>query len=393
MKELSERRILIVDDVRTNVQLLAGALRGDYQISFALDGETALRSIATNPPDLVLLDIVMPGLDGWEVLRVLRSDPKTRELPVMFLSALEDPADKARGFELGANDYLTKPFELLEVKARVRSLLRARAFTEAVREALERDLAIARSIQMGILPHDLAKVTRGTDVELAARLEPAQQVGGDLYLALRTGPDELFVAVGDVSGKGIPASLFMAVTFTLLRTIARQGLPPHEVLARVNDELVEENAGDLFVTIACARIAVDSGRVEVASAGHPAPLVLSPGRAPRQPFTTSGLVAGFRSGETYESDTGQLEPGETLLLFSDGIPEAWSASGAVFGPERLAEAAANAGDGAAAAVEAVLAAVHAHAEGTAPSDDVTIMAVHRQEGATHYSPAARGWAL
>ncbi len=180
MKPLSDLRVLVVDDVRANVQLLTRVLQSEYRVSVAFDGESALGSLAESPPDLVLLDIMMPGLDGYEVLRRLRADPATHELPVMFLSSLEDVANKAKGFELGANDYLSKPFELLEVKARVRSLLRARAWSEAVREAMDRDLAIARSIQMGILPRDLSPVTCDTGLDVAARLEPAQQVGGDL---------------------------------------------------------------------------------------------------------------------------------------------------------------------------------------------------------------------
>ncbi len=378
MKSLSDRRVLVVDDLRANVQLLAKVLQGEYQVSVAFDGESALRSIAESPPDLVLLDIMMPGLDGYEVLKRLRADPKTHELPVMFLSALEDVANKAKGFELGANDYLGKPFELLEVKARVRSLLRARAWSEAARESTERELAIARSIQMGILPRDLSPVTHGTGLDVAAHLEPAQQVGGDLYLALRTAPDEVFVAVGDVSGKGIPASLFMAVTVTIVRTLARQGLAAHEVLALVNEELVEQNAGDLFVTLVCARIGLSSGRVEIASAGHPAPLLTAPGASPRQPFRTSGLVAGFRAGEAYESDVGTLATGEMLVFFSDGIPEAWSASGVAFGHERLADLlATKAGDGAREVVDAVIDAVHAHSAGASQSDDITVLAVRR----------------
>ena len=381
MKSLSDRRVLVVDDLHANVRLLTSLLQREYQVSSAFDGESALRSIADSPPDLVLLDIMMPGLDGYEVLRRLRADPATHELPVMFLSALEDVANKAKGFELGANDYLTKPFELLEVKARVRSLLKARAWSEAVREAMEHELAIARSIQMGILPRDLSPVTRETGLDVAARLEPAQQVGGDLYLALRTAPDEVFVAVGDVSGKGIPASIFMAVTVTILRTLARQGFAPHEILARVNEELVEQNAGDLFVTLVCARISLESGRVEVASAGHPPPLLVAPGTSPLKPFTTSGLVAGFRGGEAYECDVGTLAPGEMLVFFSDGIPEAWSASGEAFGEGRLSELlATGAGSGAREAVDAVIEAVHVHTAGTSQSDDITVLAVRRRPG-------------
>jgi DNA-binding response OmpR family regulator len=132
--DLSDRRILIVDDVKTNIDVLLQALRDSYKLSVATDGASALRSAEKNPPDLVLLDIMMPGMDGYEVCRRLRESPAMREVPVMFLSALDEVTNKARGFEVGGNDYLTKPFEMLEVKARVHSLLRAKAYTEAVRE-------------------------------------------------------------------------------------------------------------------------------------------------------------------------------------------------------------------------------------------------------------------
>ena len=143
MKELSESRVLIVDDVKANVDILVQALSGDYKLSVALGGQQALEAVRRSPPDLVLLDIVMPDIDGYEICRRLRAAEATRELPIMFLSSLEDVNDKTRGFEVGGNDYLTKPFEILEVKARVRSLLKAKAYAEAVKAAAERDLRIA----------------------------------------------------------------------------------------------------------------------------------------------------------------------------------------------------------------------------------------------------------
>ena len=175
MKDLSASRVLIVDDAKTNIDILVHALRDEYKLSVALDGAAALRSIEKSPPDLVLLDIVMPGIDGYEVCRQLRAEESTRELPVMFLSSLEDVKDKTRGFEVGGNDYLTKPFEVLEVKARVRSLLKAKAYADAVREAMARDLRIAREIQMGILPADLAAATKGTGLDVHAVIEPARR--------------------------------------------------------------------------------------------------------------------------------------------------------------------------------------------------------------------------
>ena len=218
MKDLSESRILIVDDAKTNIDILVQALRDEYKLSVAVDGAAALRSVEKSPPDLVLLDIVMPGLDGYEVCRQLRAQESTRELPIMFLSSLEDVKDKTRGFEVGGNDYLTKPFEVLEVKARVRSLLKAKAYADAIREAMARDLRIAREIQMGILPADLAASDAAAPVWTCTRSSSRpQKVGGDLYEVLRASDDRIVVALGDVSGKGIPAALFMAVAVTILR--------------------------------------------------------------------------------------------------------------------------------------------------------------------------------
>ncbi len=378
LKELSDCRVLIVDDVRSNVQLLAEALKGEYRISVALDGESALKAVAASQPDIVLLDIVMPGVDGYEVLRRLRAEPGTRDLPVMFLSSLEDVADKARGFELGANDYLTKPFEVLEVKARVRSLLKAKAYSDAVKAALERDLSIAREIQFGLLPAELTTCAEGTGLDLHAILEPAQHVGGDLYLALRTAPDRLFLAVGDVSGKGIPASLFMAVTMTLLRSLAREHPKPETVLARLNQELEAHNRGQLFVTLICAVFDLSSGQVHVANAGHPSPVLLSADGTASTPFGSTGLIAGLFPTAAYKSHTAAFGPGDTLVFYSDGVSEAMDPAENEFGEERLvAGLLSRPHPNAKESAEGVLADVKRHA-GTAPQyDDTTIVVVRR----------------
>ena len=379
MKELSDCRVLIVDDVKSNVQLLAEALKGEYRISVALDGEAALKAIASTPPDIVLLDIVMPGLDGYEVLRRLRAEAATRELPVMFLSSLEDVADKAKGFELGANDYLTKPFEVLEVKARVRSLLKAKAWQDAVKAALERDLSIAKEIQLGLLPSDLAACVEGTGLDLHALMEPAQHVGGDLYLALRTTPDRLLLAVGDVSGKGIPASLFMAVTMTLLRSLAREQLGPDAILTRLNEELAAHNRGQLFVTLACALFDLPAGRVRVANAGHPSPVLLSADGSASAPFGSTGLIAGLFPKAAYTCNEAAFSPGDTLVFYSDGVSEAMDPEENEFGEERLvAGLLARPRGGAKEVADGVLAEVRRHAGTARQSDDITVVTVRRE---------------
>ena len=376
MKELSDCRILIVDDAQANVDVLVGALRDEYKLAVAIDGEGALRSIEKGLPDLVLLDIMMPGIDGYEVCRRLRAKEATRELPIMFLSSLEDVKDKTRGFEVGANDYVTKPFEILEVKARVRSLLKAKAYADAVKAAAERDLRIAREIQMGILPADVASRVHGTGFDVHALLEPAQQVGGDLYEVLRLGDDRLLVAVGDVSGKGIPAALFMAVTMTLLRSTAHQTAAPEEILRRVNDELLDQNPRGMFVTLQCLVFDLASKRVTCASGGHHQAALVAPGEAPRLVFPSSGRVIGLLPGDEPPAETLDMRPEQTLVLFTDGVSEAFSPDQDLFGEERLlAQLASHPGGSARETATGVLEAVRRHAAGAKQSDDITVVAV------------------
>ena len=375
MTDLSDSRVLIVDDVSTNIDILVAALRDEYKLSIAIDGAAALRSIEKNPPDLVLLDIVMPGIDGYEVCRQLRAREVTRELPVMFLSSLEDVADKAHGFEVGANDYLTKPFEILEVKARVRSLLKAKAYADAIREAMARDLRIARDIQMGILPADLAAVTAGTGLDVQAIIESARAVGGDLYEVMRVDNDRLVVALGDVSGKGIPAAIFMAVVITVLRTLARQIAQPDEILRRLNDELARQNPHGMFVTIQCLVFDLAQRRVSFAGAGHHPLAILSPGRPPRLACRSTGWPAGVMLSNPVECETFALEPGDTFVLFSDGVSEAINAAEEFYGEDRLmAVLSATAAASAAEIVKNVVADVRTFATGAIQSDDIAVLA-------------------
>jgi phosphoserine phosphatase RsbU/P len=294
----------------------------------------------------------------------------------MFLSSLEDVQDKAKGFELGANDYLTKPFEILEVKARVRSLLKAKAYADAIRAAQERDLAIAREIQMGILPSDLATPTKGLELDVHATIEPARHVGGDLFEVLRASEDRLVVAVGDVCGKGIPAALFMAVTVTLLRTLARQLDGPREILGHLNDELAAQNPRGMFVTMIC--LDLRGARVTAANAGHDCALLVGPGGPPRPVFPSSGTVLGLFPGQDYPSATLELGTGESLVLFTDGVTEAADPASVLFGDDRLrACLAGGAGQTAAETVGRLLQSVRAFAGGAPQSDDITIVAVRR----------------
>ena len=252
MKVLSDCRVLLVDDAKANLDILVEGLKADHKLSLALNGEMALQIAARTPPDLVLLDIMMPGMDGYEVCRRLRQMPETAEVPIMFLSSLEEVQNKTRGFEAGANDYLTKPFEMLEVKARVRSLLKAKAYSDAVKEQIASELRVAREIQMGMLPHDFSAVEQAYGVELRRRARTGARSGRRSLRRLRGGRKRLVVFLGDVSGKGIPASMFMVRAISLARLLARDIAEPERILARLNDELAADNPSGMFVTFLCA---------------------------------------------------------------------------------------------------------------------------------------------
>jgi len=363
-----------VDDAKANLDILVEGLKPDHKLSLALNGEMALQIAARTPPDLVLLDIMMPGLDGYEVCRRMRQMPETAEVPIMFLSSLEEVQNKTRGFEAGANDYLTKPFEMLEVKARVRSLLKAKAYSDAVKEQLAADLRVAREIQMGILPHDFTAVEKAYRVSFGAILEPAREVGGDLYGVCAAGPERLMIFLGDVSGKGIPASMFMVRTVSLARLLAREIAEPKRILERLNDELSADNASHMFVTFLCAVFEPATHRLTLASGGHCYPLLLPADGPPCWITKTIGTALGFDSGLEFQAMELTLSDGDAVVFYTDGVSEAFNPERELYGSERLlADASGLAGQSANAISAGLLAKVRAFA-GTAPqSDDIAIL--------------------
>ncbi len=374
MKKLSDCRVLLVDDAKANLDILVEGLKPDHKLSLALNGEMALQIAARTPPDLVLLDIMMPGLDGYEVCRRMRQMPETAEVPIMFLSSLEEVQNKTRGFEAGANDYLTKPFEMLEVKARVRSLLKAKAYSDAVKEQLAADLRVAREIQMGILPHDFTAVEKAYRVSFGAILEPAREVGGDLYGVCAAGPERLMIFLGDVSGKGIPASMFMVRTVSLAGLLAREIAEPKRILERLNDELSADNASHMFVTFLCAVFEPATHRLTLASGGHCYPLLLPADGPPCWITKTIGTALGFDSGLEFQATELTLSDGDAVVFYTDGVSEAFNPERELYGSERLlADATGLAGQSANAISAGLLAKVRAFA-GTAPqSDDIAIL--------------------
>ncbi len=379
MKDLSESRVLIVDDDRSNVDTLVEALRHDYKLSIAVNGQSALGHIRLSPPDLVLLDIVMPGVDGYQVCRQLRSDPATRELPVLFLSGLEQVEAKAKGFEVGGNDYVTKPFEILEVQARVRSLLKAKAYADAVKEQWAAELRIAHEVQLGLLPANLKAVAHGSGLDIDGLLRPAAEIGGDFYEVFRTSAGQVLFVIGDISGKGVPAAMLMAVTLTVVRMMARQFQQPEVILRWVKDALAVHGAKGLGVTLLCGVYDPPSGQLTYSSAGHPAPAVRRDGRAmlwPQEP----GEGVGSRKGFAVANSTITLRLGDEVLLYTNGVLNACPPNGEIFGEQRLVERLSRSRAGTSAGLLAdIVKALDYHLQEQPQPDDVAMLALRRVE--------------
>jgi sigma-B regulation protein RsbU (phosphoserine phosphatase) len=257
------------------------------------------------------------------------------------------------------------------LSARLRTTLERQATWEQVRK----ELRLAREIQASMLPRAGVLFPDRPEVDCAATMDPATEVGGDFYDAFFLDERHLFFAVGDVAGKGVSAALFMARSVTLLRAEALRRRPLHELLARVNEALVNDQA--TFVALFCGVLDCWSGTLRYANGGSLAPYVRTGGRWSRLPMPR-GLVVGAMPGFAFESARGRLAPGDAVVLFSDGVTEATSPAGELFGETRLRAALDGAGGACAPEIiQRVLGAVGDFVQGGRPADDLTLLVVRR----------------
>ena len=386
---MSASRILVVDDeIDISTVLSVTLRRAGFEVRTASDGLEALEAIRLEPPDLVILDVMMPRLDGLETLKRIREHGPTTHIPVIMLSAKTQLADKVRGFERGADDYVAKPFEPSEMLVRVQSLLKRTAMARLTAPLLgvlgdwssaegvvqlTRDLETARDIQARLTP---AVPPTLAGLEAGGVLRPSTMVGGDFFDILPMG-ERVAVAIGDVSGKGIPAALLMVMVRTLLREIARGLSEPAEVLARLNASLCRDMPPSMFVTMVLGVLFPGrEGRVALASAGHPEPILVRKGAAPK-PVSVGGTILGVFDEAVFEEAEVDLESGDSLIFLTDGVIEAPGADGTRPGLERVLQTLDRArGESAQRQAEALTAGTMTAASGRI-ADDMTAFALKR----------------
>ena len=514
-----KKTVLLVDDAPANIQAVNSILKDIYKIRIATNGAKALELVKVAPsPDLVLLDVSMPGMDGYEVCTRLKADPETRDVPVIFLTGQTEIEDETHGFDVGAVDYIHKPFSPAVVKARVHTHLVLREKSELIeqknrenealllqalqhgreselieqfgrgllacsssqlvasiavnegaglfgasaaafefvleggshrsgpegwewsipeplrREALaraawvrdpssqivviplvlehtpvacfglrgaavsdtvltaissqllmtlgrvlaaEKLLHLAGEIQMGLLPKKFPAFPSASDVDVFATIVPALEVGGDFYHYFLLDSNHLCFVIGDVSDKGIPAALFMAMTLTAFVVFAKEaGRTLPESIRLLNRYLCDNNPSQMFVTLYAGIVDLRTGSLEYCDAGHEPPFVIRSGGKPEPIQKQGGMALGVDARFLFQSATVHLNPGDTLFLYTDGVNEARNGDGKLFKAGGIEAAlAVNAITSCELLCDTVMKRLGQFVHGAPQSDDITMLAV------------------
>ena len=378
-------RILVVDDEPDLEHLMRQRLRRDvrahrYELLFAHNGIEALEQLRSRDDiDMVLSDINMPQMDGLTLLeQIPQIDPNVR---AVIVSAYGDMANIRTAMNRGAFDFVTKPIDFNDLKITIDKTLR---HLEVLREALktrdklvaiQNELDVASKMQQSILPTEFP---HAGDYEMFGNMEPAREVGGDFFDIVTLSDERVGLAIADVSGKGVPAALFMMSSRTLLKGAAIGHPQPDAVLGEVNTLLEQDNEAAMFVTVFYAVYDPANGELTYANGGHNQPLIVHPDGTSTV-LAADGVALGVMPGLEYGQHVVQLAPGDIAVLYTDGVTEAMNADDEEFGMERLKEVfSATPPTSAEDANRAVFAAVHAFAAGTPQSDDITCLTLARR---------------
>jgi phosphoserine phosphatase RsbU/P len=376
-------RILVVDDEPDLEELMRQKFRrrirsGELEFHFAHNGFEALEQLRRVPDiEMVLTDINMPQMDGLTLLGELT--PFGEALKAVVVSAYGDLANIRTAMNRGAFDFLTKPIDFNDLEVTIAKTLeqmehlRQGQQAKTALTALREELEIAGALQQSILPtHFPSQHDHG----LFAKMVPAKDIGGDFYDFFYLDDRHLGIVMADVSGKGVTAAMFMGVSRTLLRFTALQGMAVGPCLAHVNNLLCIDNESAMFVTVLYGILELDSGRFTYGNAGHLPPYwVRQDGTVEALP-TTSGIALGVLDGVEFQVRTVQLQPGDSLFLFTDGVTEACNLDEELFDDHRLVDLLkAHAEEDPATLAGTVADAVRDYA-GTAPqADDITMLAI------------------
>jgi sigma-B regulation protein RsbU (phosphoserine phosphatase) len=379
-------KILVVDDEPDLELMISQKFRkqvrdNELQFEFVKSGVEALQKLQDKgEADVVLTDINMPEMDGLTLLAKLNEQYPL--LKSVIVSAYGDMSNIRTALNRGAFDFVTKPIDFNDLEITLKKTIQeARAFKRAVKEhdqlvALQQELDVARKIQQSIVPRKFPPFPERKEFEIHAEMIPARDVGGDFYDFFLIDDGRLGFVIGDVSGKGVPAALFMAVSKTLLKATALKGVPPEECLQQVNRILFLESVAAMFVTIFYGILNTRTGEVDYCNGGHNPPYILRANGSVEALESKGGLVLGAMRNTAYKAQKMVLQSGDGIFLFTDGVTEAMNRSDEQFSENRLEEnlqrvLSASLPE----VVQSVIAAVRNFSDEAPQADDITVLAL------------------
>ena len=384
-------KILSVDDEAPLELLMRQYFRrkirnGEYEFFFAHNGLEALSILYNNPDiEIILSDINMPEMDGLTLLAKV-NEMRNPALRVIMVSAYGDMKNIREAMNNGAFDFATKPIDMDDLSLTIEKAIAQINYVHESQkehvqlESLKNDLTTARDIQQYILPRVFPPFPEDSDkVDIYASMEAAKDIGGDFYDFFRVDDDRIALVIADVCGKGIPAALFMAVSRTIIRSKGMQGCSAAECMTESNRLLAAYSIDCMFLTVFYAIYNIKTGSVSYCNAGHNPPHLLhADGSVNELPLSRNTIVGAFE-GMDYGEDTLQLEQGDTLVMFTDGVTEAMDTAYKEFGAERLdsilrQQSGANSRQ----TIEAVKAGIKEFVGDAEQSDDITMLVVKRK---------------
>jgi len=368
--------ILIVDDSPVNLQVLMRTLDGTgHRILVATGGKPAIEIAERARPDLILLDVMMPGMDGFEVCRAIKANPATNHIVVIFLSALGEVADKVAGLEMGAADYITKPIQADEVIARVATHLIQQQLEREVRlsrDSLDRELSSAAEMQRMILPPELPRIGGLT---FEAYYQTSRYVGGDYYDVLPLPNGQCGVMIADVSGHGATSAIIMAMFRAALHACPEPPVDPPALLRYLNGQFRFLWGSSLLATAFYAVLDSTTRRLSMSCAGHPAPLLVRGGNV--EPLQFDGTIPLLIMDMPEIARSEQfLQPGDRVLFYTDGITERENSRGEMYELPQLCKALSRSHEQSSSdLLRSVIQDLEAFAAGEEPQDDQTLLLV------------------
>ena len=388
-------KILSVDDELDLELLLTQYFRrkirkGEYEFVFAHNGLEALTMMLRHPDiEIVLSDINMPEMDGLTLLARI-NEMRNPALRVIMVSAYGDMGNIRQAMNNGAFDFATKPIDLDDLSITIEKAVKQIEYVRQTQrehaqlEDIKGDLAVAGEIQQAILPRVFPPFPENSDVmDIAALMTPAKDVGGDFYDFFRIDPEHIGIVMADVSGKGIPAAIFMAVSRTLIRAIGTEGVTPEACLTKANDLLCMESANNMFVTVFYGIYNVATGELRYCNGGHNAPCIIHADGSAELMTVEPNFIVGAIGGMTYKGGMMTLGKDETLLLYTDGVTEAVNPALEEFGEQRMTDTLSTVGGDLQSpptcreTIDGLLQSVRDFAGEAEQSDDITILALKR----------------